>query len=134
MGDYAVLHLKAGVYRLVQPVVLRPEDRFTTIVADGDVTISGAVEISGWQRQGKLWVADVPLWNGRPLEFRQLWVNGRKAIRARDVADFEQMHRILSVDKSKEIIYVPRQPCQNPHNPQKSNRQILRWSFTRCGA
>ena len=107
MGDYAVLHLKAGVYRLVQPVVLRPEDRFTTIVADGDVTISGAVEIRGWQRQGKLWVADVPLFNGRPLEFRQLWVNGEKAVRARDVADFEQMHKILGVDKPREILYVP---------------------------
>ena len=108
-GDCPVLHLKAGVYRLTQPIILRPEDRFTRIVADSDVTITGAVQISGWQRQGKLWVADVPLFNGRPLEFRQLWVNGRKAIRARDVSDFEQMFRIRSVDKQNEIIYVPKE-------------------------
>ena len=115
-GDYAILQLKPGVYRLTQPIILRPEDRYTTIVADGDVTITGAVQITGWKRQGKLWVADVPLFNGRPLEFRQLWVNGRKAVRARSVpvatADgsdpFEQMPRILSVDKAKETIYVPK--------------------------
>lgn len=108
-GDCPVLHLKAGVYRLTQPIILRPEDRFTRIIADSDVTITGAVQISGWQRQGKLWVADVPMFNGRPLEFRQLWVNGRKAIRTRDVSDFEQMFRIRSVDKQNEIIYVPKE-------------------------
>ena len=117
IGDCPVLHLKAGVYRLTQPIILRPEDRFTRIVADSDVTITGAVQISGWQRQGKLWVADVPLFNGRPLEFRQLWVNGRKAVRARSVPvgktdgsdPFEQMFRIRSVDKQNETIYVPKE-------------------------
>lgn len=110
-----VLRLQAGVYRLSQPVVLRPEDSSLRLVADGEVTLSGGVPITGWHREGRLWVADVPLWNGRPLEFRQLWVNGRKAVRARDVpveADtlggdpFEHMNRILSVDKAKEVIYV----------------------------
>ena len=104
---FAVLKLQPGTYRLSQPVILRPEDSGTRIIAQGDVRLSGGVTITGWHRQGRLWVADVPLWNGRPLEFRQLWVNGRKAVRARDVADFELMHRILSVDKQREIIYVP---------------------------
>ncbi|MBR1464531.1 MAG: right-handed parallel beta-helix repeat-containing protein [Prevotella sp.] len=106
-GDFAVIHLKAGTYRLSQPIILRPEDTFTSIVADGDVVISGGVQIKGWRKQGRLWVADMPVFNGRPLSFRQLWVNGKKAIRARDVDDFEQMNRIISVDKKQEIIYVP---------------------------
>ena len=106
-GDWGTLHLKPGVYRLSQPIVIRPEDESINIVADGDVTITGAVRIEGWRRQGKLWVADVPLFNGRTLEFRQLWVNGRKAVKARDVSDFEQMNRILSVDKPSGTIYVP---------------------------
>ena len=34
-------------------------------------------------------------------------VNGKKAIRARDVEDFDDMFRIRSLDKAKETIYVP---------------------------
>lgn len=105
--DRSVLRLKPGIYRLSQPIIIRPEDEHTTIIADGDVTISGGVLIKGWKRQGKIWVADVPELNGRPIEFRQLWVNGKKAIRARDVNDFEQMNKILSMDKAKETLYVP---------------------------
>ncbi len=103
-GDNAILRLKSGTYRLSQPIVLRPEDSHTRIEAVGQVRVSGGVAIGRWQKKGRLWVADVPEWNGRPLEFRQLWVNGRKAVRARDVADFEQMHRIRSMDKAKETL------------------------------
>lgn len=101
------LRLQEGVYQLNQPITIRPEDNGTRIVADGKVTISGGVSISGWKKEGKCYVADVPDFNGRPLEFRQLWVNGKKAARARDVDDFEQMFRIRSVDKANETIYVP---------------------------
>lgn len=101
------LRLQEGVYQLNQPITIRPEDNGTRIVADGKVTISGGVSISGWKKEGKYYVANVPDFNGRPLEFRQLWVNGKKAVRARDVDDFEQMFRIRSVDKANETIYVP---------------------------
>lgn len=101
------LRLQEGVYQLNQPITIRPEDNGTRIVADGKVTISGGVSISGWKKEGKYYVADVPDFNGRPLEFRQLWVNGKKAVRARDVDDFEHMFRIRSVDKANETIYVP---------------------------
>lgn len=103
----ATLHLQAGTYRLTQPVIIRPEDNGTRLVADGEVIISGGVRITGWKRQGNCYVADVPVFNGRPLEFRQLWVNGRKAVRARDVSDLEQMNKILAVDKANETITVP---------------------------
>lgn len=101
------LHLQEGTYRLNQPITIRPEDSGTRIVADGKVTISGGVSISGWRKEGRYYVADVPDFNGRPLEFRQLWVNGKKAVRARDVDDFERMYRIRNVDKANETIYVP---------------------------
>lgn len=39
--------------------------------------------------------------------FGQLWINGKKAIRARDVSDFEKMYRILSNDPVNEILWVP---------------------------
>lgn len=120
-----LLELQPGIYRLSQPVILRPEDNGTRIVGKGEVIISGGVKIAGWQREGNLWVADVPLWNGRPLEFRQLWVNGRKAIRARDVKDFEQMWRIRSVDKAKETIYVPAEAISAIHDSQLSTLEMV---------
>jgi len=105
--DDITLHLQPGDYRINQSIIVRPEDSGTKIVADGKVTIHGGVKIEGWRKHGKFYVADVPLFNGRPLEFRQLWINGKKATRARDVEDFEQMARIISVDKENEILYVP---------------------------
>ena len=101
------LRLQEGTYSLNQPIVVRPEDNGTRIIAEGKVIISGGVKISGWKKEGKYYVADVPDFNGRPLEFRQMWVNGSKAVRARDVDDFEKMYRIRNVDKTKETIYVP---------------------------
>lgn len=105
--ENVTIRLAEGVYRLNQSIVVRPEDNGTKVVADGNAVVSGGVQIKGWKKHGRMYVADVPEFNGRPLEFRQLWVNGRKADRARDVADFEKMYRIRSVDKKNEILYVP---------------------------
>ena len=101
------IRLQAGTYRLNQTITVRPEDSGIRIVADGNAVVSGGVKSTGWKTQGRMSVADVPEFNGRPLEFRQLWVNGRKADRARDVADFEKMYRIRNIDKKNEILYVP---------------------------
>ncbi|MDE6648265.1 MAG: right-handed parallel beta-helix repeat-containing protein, partial [Prevotella sp.] len=69
------IHLGAGTYHLYEPLRLRPEDSWLTIAGKG-ATISGGLASSQWKRQGKLLVADVPDFNGRPIDFRQLWVNG----------------------------------------------------------
>ena len=108
------IYMEGGTYAFHEPVFIRPEDSGTkespTIirsVGDEKVILSGGICINGWKKQGKVWVADVPAFNGRPLDFRQLWVNGKKAVRARDVEDFEKMNRICSVDEKNEILYVP---------------------------
>ena len=100
------IHLAAGTYLLYQPIRVRPEDSHTRFIADGEVTISGGVRIGGWRKHGKCYVADVPDFNGNRLDFRQMWVNGTKAIRARDMDDFEKMKRIRGVDKKNEILWV----------------------------
>lgn len=123
------IRLTEGVYRLNQSIVVRPEDNGTKIVADGNAVVSGGVQIKGWKKQGRMYVADVPEFNGRPLEFRQLWVNGRKADRARDVADFEKMYRIRSVDKKNEILYVPAAAVKKIQGAKHA-----RWCSMRCGA
>ena len=118
------VYMEGGTYALYEPVFIRPEDSGTkespTVIrsavnektvtrsaADEKVVLSGGIRIKNWKKQGKLWVADVPTFNGRPLDFRQLWVNGEKAVRARDVEDFEKMNRICSVDEKNEVLYVP---------------------------
>lgn len=108
------IYMEGGTYAFYEPVFIRPEDSGTkespTVirsVGDEKVILSGGISINGWKKQGKVWVADVPAFNGRPLDFRQLWVNGKKAVRARDVEDFEKMNRICSVDEKNEILYVP---------------------------
>ena len=108
------IYMEGGTYAFHEPVFIRPEDSGTkespTVirsVGDEKVILSGGISINGWKKQGKVWVADVPAFNGRPLDFRQLWVNGKKAVRARDVEDFEKMNRICSVDEKNEILYVP---------------------------
>lgn len=106
------IHLMRGVHRVYEPLFLRPEDSGTpesptVIEGENGASISGGVRLSGWKKQGKYWVADVPSFNGRPLDFRQMWVNGVKADRARDVEDFEKMYRILDNDAKNRVLWVP---------------------------
>ncbi len=106
------IHLEKGVHNIYEPLFVRPEDSGTSasptvIMGEDGASVSGGVQITGWKKQGKLWVADVPLFNGHPLDFRQLWINGNKAVKARDVEDFEKMYRIRSVDNKNRILWVP---------------------------
>lgn len=113
-ADSVVVRMAMGNYQLYEPLVLRPEDSHLCFegVSSSETgvigtVINGAVPISGWRKQGKLWVADVPDFNGRPLEFRHLWVNRQRAEKARSVEDYEKMPRIRWVDKKKRVIWVP---------------------------
>ncbi|MDE6393936.1 MAG: DUF1565 domain-containing protein, partial [Duncaniella sp.] len=107
------IHLSEGTYSLYEPVFIRPEDSGTAAsptVISGDgagAWLSGGVKVDGWKRQGKLLVADAPRFNGRPLDFRQLYINGKKMVRARDVDDFEKMYRIISNDPANGVLWVP---------------------------
>ena len=105
------INLAAGTYFLYEPLRLRPEDSGLKLVGN-DAVISGGMQITGWKKQGKLLVAEVPDFNGRPVDFRQLWVNGQKAVRARDVSDFEQMNRIRTYDKKNHILWVPKKAVE----------------------
>lgn len=112
--------MAGGTYSLYEPVFVRPEDSGTaespTIIEaiHGDTPIlSGGINITNWKKEGKYWVANVPSFNGNPLLFRQLWVNGKKAVRARNVSDFEKMDRIRSNDKINEVLWVPASAVKN---------------------
>lgn len=72
--------VQGGTYFLSQPLVLKPEDSGVTYTAAPHqrVVISGGRKISGWTR------ADKHLWKApAPFSFRELFVAGRRAQRAR---------------------------------------------------
>lgn len=117
--------IAAGVYRLDEPVVIRPEDSGTatsptliTKPAGAEVVLSGGIAVSGWGKvtkalpsvpyiiKEKLWVADVSGLVNSYLEFRQLWVDGKKAVRARDW-NADRMSRILSWNFPAKTCKIP---------------------------
>jgi hypothetical protein len=110
-NDGVTIRLRQGEYGTAgKPTTIKP--------ADGErALISGGVKITGWKRRepagrggaadaGNLWVADIPTFNGRPLEFRQLWVNGRKAVRAR-TPNGDAMERLTAWNRPERIAGIP---------------------------
>jgi hypothetical protein len=78
-GDRIVL--KGGTYQLGETLVLGPQNSGVTwMAASGETPVlSGGVVVTGWTPdKNGIWKAPVSLGN-----FRQLWVNGQRAQRAR---------------------------------------------------
>lgn len=116
--------VRGGVYSLYEPLLIKPEDAGTMLsptyieAAPGETPVlSGGFQIASWKKaiqkiaglpgtaQGRIWVADVPLSAGRLSEFRQLWVNEKKAIRAKSM-NGNLMDRILSWNKKEQTCWI----------------------------
>lgn len=121
-----VIVVRDGSYLQDEPLFIRPEDGGTATsiteirAAKGaHPIISGGVQLNGWKplqenipglpatAKDKIWVADAPWISGQLLRFRQLYVNGKKATRARITNKDDDMPRILSVDKPNREIWIP---------------------------
>ncbi len=84
-----VLH--AGTHRLTEPLVLDANDSGTTYRSVGsvgsdraEVVISGGRAIEGWKDAGGgVWSVEVPTVKSGKWGFSELYVNGRRAVRAR---------------------------------------------------
>lgn len=139
IADGIQIIMQEGTYELYEPLQIRPEDSGTsasptTIRAEEGATVilSGGKTIANWKKiagsvpglpkeaKGKVWAADSPYVGGRQLEFRQLWVDGKKAERASNYSD-GKLDRILTVDKEKEIQWIPK--------PQFSVSEIKQLEF-----
>lgn len=114
VNEPVCIYMAGGTYNIYEPVFIRPEDSGTetspTIISairGEKPIISGGIQIKGWKKEGKYWVAEVPSFNGNRIIFRQLWINGNKAVRARNVDDFDKMDRIIRNDKKNEILWIP---------------------------
>ena len=137
--------IKGGLYQLQEPIVIRPEDAGsdespTQIEAapNEKVIISGGIDIKNWhlltlpvkglpaKANGKVWVANVPLVGGRPFEFRQLWINGKKATRAKSM-NGEKMDRILSWNKKEETCWIPTPATPSLQHIETAEMFIHQW-------
>lgn len=115
--------IKPDVYFPDQTIQLRPEDSGTATSPtrirslEGKAVFSGGRSIHGWSKLGKhrdipsaiarhIYVADAPKVSGKRVNFRQLWVNNKKAIRAESHGDME-LPRILNWNFEKQTAIIP---------------------------
>lgn len=80
-GETVTVRILPGVYELTRTLVLEPQDSNVSYVAapGAPVVLSGGRVISGWVKGGgREWKAPAP-----GAAFRQLFIDGRRAIRAR---------------------------------------------------
>ena len=83
------LRLASGMHPLTAPVVLTPADSSLTIEGAPGATpiISGGRRIAGWRRAQlngvDAWAVDLPAVRNGTWFFRELWVDGKRATRAR---------------------------------------------------
>ena len=107
------IHLADAVYPLQKPLFIRPEDSGTkdspTIIMGG--TLSGGIAVTGWKREGNLWVAEAPRDGNRIVYTRQLWVNGRKAQLARGpfvrLSDFDKESMTITLNSPLSSLLSP---------------------------
>lgn len=117
--------LHNGTYQLTEPLQFQADDSGTETgpliieAAPGEhPVLSGGMQIYGWSKpavkipglpsiaEGNIWVADAPKIKGTVLNFRELWVNGQRAIWARE-PNGEEMERLVGWDKTNEIAVIP---------------------------
>ncbi|MDQ8179140.1 right-handed parallel beta-helix repeat-containing protein [Pelagicoccus sp. SDUM812005] len=124
ISDGIEILLADGKYELIEPLLVRTEDSGTAdsptvfkAAAGASPILSGGVEVTGWRRaevsipglnptaKGKLWVAKTPRKNANRFSFRQLWVEGERAVRAQEV-DNDDLKRILDWDKEERVGWI----------------------------
>lgn len=118
--------VSGGSYSFSESLFIRPEDSGTDdsptniMAAAGEhVVFSGGEKIREWKKVikpinglpkkalSKVWVANAPIVGNDILNFRELWVNDKKAIRARD-KNADSMYRILSWNKKSQQFWIPK--------------------------
>ncbi|MDB5248897.1 MAG: L-rhamnose mutarotase [Segetibacter sp.] len=134
-----------GNYQFEEALFIRPEDSGTETspttvdaVPGGSTIFSGGVNVTNWQKAtgkipglpkeaiGKVWVTDAPTVGGRMLEFRQLWVNGQKAVRAKE-RNGDSMSRILSWNRADESCWIPKPSVADIKSAEGLEMFIHQW-------
>lgn len=147
-SDTLRIVLEEGTYQLTAPLFIRPEDSGTptgpTLVCSAPgarrAVVSGGVKVTGWTKgvsdsrfpesaRQNIWVAEAPRVNGRIVETRQLWADGRKMQRAWQFAP-ETMQRMVDFDAAGRTITIP-EPGIRDLNPSDGLEMVVhqRWAI-----
>lgn len=103
--------VRGGTYELKEPLVFGPQDggdgtfTVTYAAAPGDTPVfSGGRAVAGWKKaDGGLWTAEVPGVKAGKLFFRQLFVDGARALRCR-YPNEGKMLRVAAVSEDVKTI------------------------------
>jgi len=68
--------------------------------------LGNTASTNSWKQEGNLLTADAPTYNGNKLWIRQLWVNGRKALRASQFGEYT-MQRMTDFNTDDRTITIP---------------------------
>ena len=90
--------------------------------------VSGGVLIHGWQptlypcnlpskSRGKVWAAALPFPPGEAPHFREIWVNGKKAVRARSPGP-DTMNRLTGWNPKSQTAMIPASCLDGIRNPE----------------
>ena len=132
-----VVRLSEGVFELTQPILFDERDSGTPehpvlYIGEGTKTIiSGGRSLDGWNRvagggeSGEVWSINLPQENGRDLYFEQLFVNGRRAVRARTPNNGffrpQDVQQAIPIDTQQ-----PPQTTEQAIKPQKGDLDFLK--------
>ena len=131
------VQIRKGVYQLASPLSLGPTDsgseqlRVTYAAASGEkVVLSGGRRIKEWKpHEDGIWVAHLPEIAAGEWRFRQLFVNGRRAVRARtpNASDRTRYWRLLDGRIAKDLTShtVSLDPALSAKLPSSQDMEIV---------
>ena len=132
-------YIDGGVYQVGEPIIFKPEDsgkddfRVIYIAMEGEKPIiSGGVQIKDWEQNEKgFWTAKVPLVNNRSWIFRELFIDGKRAWRARHPDQGYLRVAKVGEDKRTNFFFNPGD-FPLPENSREVELVLLHdWSITR---
>ncbi len=124
--SYTVV-LADGTYHIDKPILFTPQDSgadklpiIFTAAKDTKPIISGGRAITGWKRgDDGVWSAQVPAVARGEWYFEQLWINGRRAMRARTPDTFFN----YMIDVDEEVLVAG----SSPRRAKKARQTIKVW-------
>jgi hypothetical protein len=133
------VYLDGGVYHVEEPIIFKPEDSgrdgiqviYKAMPGEKPV-FSGGVQINNWEQSERgLWVAKVPAIKDKPWIFRELFIDGDRAQRARHPD--QGYLRVAKVGEDNRTNFFYREgDFPLPENSREVELVLLHdWSITR---